>query len=348
MTYVDVTIEPDKGALALEQCLSGNDIDVILYNWNSSVSLALMDVAAKYKVPYFFGLGAADTIVEKWKEDPEGMSYYMCKGWPNSTNLSNSYWKFLDSLMEDGSFAPRNQKFALICDDTAFGRAIGENIRNQCLERGWEVPVEEYVSTSTTDMYPYLTKVKESDASIVLGSFTNPASNAGYLKQAQELSINALLFCDCFTEAGDWYEKAGEASDYTLDSRPKFTKEGALAFVDAFEKKYGYTPAPAAGGQVYDYSHFFYQIIEECEKAEGAVNAETLYKYGNEVVMKGGLEFTDSILQDKIVYEEGELDPVVGEGYYIYPIVQLVNGETQIVWPESMKEADVVVPDYAK
>ena len=107
-------------------------------------------------------------------------------------------------------------------------------------------------------------------------------------------------------------------------------------------KKRGYTE--------YDntqYSRFFFRIIGECEKAEGIVNARTLYKYGNEVVMKGGLEYTDSILQDKIVYEEGELDPIVGEGYYIYPVVQLVEGTAKIVWPESMKEADPVVPDYA-
>ena len=214
---------------------------------------------------------------------------------------------------------------------------------------GWECPVVEYVATSTTDMYASLSKIKENDCSVVLGSFTNPAANAAYLKQADELGINAFKICDCFTEDGEWYTKAGAASDYACDSRPKFTKEGGIKFAEDFEAKYGYVPGPSAGGQVYDYGRFFFKIVEECEKAnDGVVDAGTLYDYGFNVVMKGGLEYTDSILQDKIVYQEGELDPVVGEGYYIFPILQLVDGETVVVWPESMKEADVVVPDYAK
>ena len=163
------------------------------------------------------------------------------------------------------------------------------------------------------------------------------------------MGVQAFLISDGVTAAdGEWYAKTGDASDYVCDSRPKFTKKEGIAFSEKFADTYGYEVSASAGGQVYDYARFFFKIVEECEKAEGKVDAETLLKYGTEVVMKGGLEYTDSILQDKIVYQEGELDPVVGMGYYVFPILQLVGGEQIAVWPDSMKEADPVIPDYAK
>ena len=60
------------------------------------------------------------------------------------------------------------------------------------------------------------------------------------------------------------------------------------------------------------------------------------------------IEFTNSILQDKIVYQEGSLDPVVGQGYYTFCVLQCKDGEANVVWPDSMKETDIVVPDKFK
>ena len=352
-TFVDVTIDPEKGALALEQAVVQNGIDVIILNWNSSVAIALMDVAVKYQIPYYFGLGAADTIVEKWADDPETYSYYIGKGWPNSAKLSVAYYDFIKEMEDAGTFTPRNKKVGLLCDDTDFGRSIGETLRNAFTEGGWEVAVEDYVATSVTDMYAPVSKMKEQDCSVVVGSFTNPASNAGYLKQADELGINAFKFCDCFTEDGDWYTKAGEASNYACDSRPKFASAAAKEFEQLFIDTYNYQPSATAAGQVWDYTNYFLKVVEEVSnRNDGVVDSEKLYDFGCNVLMKGDFPYTEGILQDCITYDidnpDCQIDPVVGAGYYTFPILQLIDGEMIAVWPESQKEADVIIPDYAK
>lgn len=349
VTYVDVTNDPEKATLALEQSIVKDKLDAVILNWNSSCAVAMMDVVAKYKIPYFFGLGATTAIDEKIASDPEKYSYYICKGWASPQNLTESYYLFIKELIEKGEFNPRNKKFATYNDDTDFGHVFGPSTIKNFESIGWECVYEDYFALNTTDMYAAITKIKESDASLFVGCFNNPASSAAFLKQAKELNLNCLIVCDSITENADWYELTGETSDYIFDSRPKLTSEKALKFVDTFKEKYGYEPSATAGGQVYDYTRFFVDIVAATEEKYGEANSETLYQFGREVLMKGGIEFTDGVMCDCYKYdEESDPNPIVKEGYYIYPMLQLIDGEMKVVWPENVKETDAVIPDYAK
>ena len=346
LEFVDVTSDPEKGSLALEQAIVQKGLQVILFNWNSSVAVALMDVAAKYQIPYFFGLGATDVIVEKWKENPDTYSYYMAKGWPSPSTLTVAYSEFVEDIVADGRFAPRNKKIGIMADDSDFGRSFGESMKTNFGAHGWEIAVEDYVALSATDAYAMLAKMKEADCSIILGSLTVPAMSAAFIKQAEELGVKAFIFCDGYVEDSTWYERTGPASDYVCVCNPKLTKDSALEFKAKFEDKYGYSPSASVGGQIYDYSRFFLKIAAETEsRYDGVVDTDTLYKFGTEVLMKGDFPYTDSILQDCIVYQDGELDPVIGQGYYVFPMTQCFEGQINVVWPDSMKETDLVVPE---
>ncbi|HEX4896843.1 MAG TPA: ABC transporter substrate-binding protein, partial [Candidatus Limnocylindrales bacterium] len=57
--YVDDQADPAKGTAALEQAIVGQKLVAGILNWNSSVSVAEMELTAKYKIPWFFGMGAA-------------------------------------------------------------------------------------------------------------------------------------------------------------------------------------------------------------------------------------------------------------------------------------------------
>jgi len=347
--YVDITTDPEKGALALEQSIIKDGVQVAILNWNSSVAMSLMDVVAKYKIPYYFGMGASSSIDEKWNSDPEKYSYYIAKGWAQPEFMSSSYVTFVEGLIEDDTWAPRNKNIFIYGDDTDWGRAVGANFKKLYAEAGWNVVGEEYFAMGTTDFYATLSKIKNADASLIGGTISSPASAAAFLKQARELDLKSLTICDALSENADFYELAGDASDGVLDNRPLWVSDKAFAFQKEFEEKYGYVPAAATGGQVWDYTRFFLQCCQETIDKYGKLDSESLYQFAQEVLLVGGTSFTDGINCDKYEFtKEWAPGPVVGEGAYVFPILQFEKGETKAVWPGTMSNGEFVLPDYAK
>lgn len=348
VVWVDVTSDPEKGTLALEQAIVKDQIDVALLNWNSSVAIACMDVVAKYKIPWYFGLAASDEVDIKLNSD-EKYNYYMCKGWPSFSLLVGTFSEFVDNLIETGKWTPETKNLALFGDDTDAGYSVAATIKTGFEDIGFTTVYEDYFALNSTDMYAPLTKIKEAGANVLCGEMCNPACSSAILKTQRELNMNNLTLARSLTDSAGWYELCGEASDYVFDMNPKLTSERALKFIDEFSAKYGYEPAASCGGLVYDYTRFFCDIVKACGEKYGEVNSETLYTYGVEDMYNGSLSFTDGVTCQNYVYsQESKPNPVIGSGYYEFPVIQLYEGESYVVWPESVAEAEVRIPDYAK
>lgn len=348
LVWIDDQADPQKGTAAYEQAVVRDKIDVGILNWNSSVAVALMETVAKYQIPHFFGMGAAGTINEKWLSD-EKYRYWINKGWAMPDKMTQAYVDTIMQAIEQGHWTPRNKKLAIYGDDTDWGRSYGESMKKRFAEAGWEVVSEDYTRLGETDMYPLLTKMKSLDVSLIAGTISSPPSIAAFIKQAREVNLNALMICDALGETADFYSLTGDASDYVLDNRPVFVSERALKFAADFKAKYGYEPSPAAGGQVYDYTRFFIKVANECLKEYGNLDKENLYKFAQERLMTGQITFTDGVVAEQYKYtSESAPDPVVGEGYYIFPVVQYFGGKATVIWPDSQKTGDIQIPDYAK
>lgn len=345
--YVDVTTDPEKGALALEQAIIKDGVQVAMFSWNSSVIMSLMDVASKYKIPYYFGHGAsAGTIDEKWLSDPEKYSYYIAKGSAKPEMLAaNSYINVINEAIEAGTFSPANKNIAIYGDDTDWGRSIGGAIKDSFVQDGWDKVYEDYFTMGTTDFYAILSKMKTSEPSIIAGTISSPASAAAFLKQAKELNINAVIICDALSENADYYELTGDSVNYVLDSRPVWASDAAFAFVDAFEKKYNYSPSPFNGGQVWDYMRFFIKCGEATIDKYGVLDSESLHKFATEVLMVGDFTFTDGIIMENYKFDANSAPgPVVGEGYYTYPVLQFMGPNINPIWPSSQASSEFKLP----
>ncbi|MEX1314256.1 MAG: ABC transporter substrate-binding protein, partial [Desulfotignum sp.] len=68
--WVDSQSDPAKASGAYAEAVEGKGIQAGVLNWHSSVAIAVMDVAAQYKVPHMFGFGASEVVNEKWQADP--------------------------------------------------------------------------------------------------------------------------------------------------------------------------------------------------------------------------------------------------------------------------------------
>jgi branched-chain amino acid transport system substrate-binding protein len=312
-------------------------------NWHSSVAVAVMEVTAKHKVPHFFGFGATEVVNEKFLSDQEKYGYWTTKGWPMPTKLAVNYVTAVEDAIAAGTWEPANKKAAIYGEDTDWGRSFGGGLKEHLEAAGWEIADEQYFPIEQTEFYPLLNKFKDEDVSLIAGTSTAPPSLTAFIKQADEVGIKSLIIADGLGWVGEWYEMTGESSNYVVDQIPGFTTEAAMKFAEDFEAKSGLKPSPSSGGLSYDGMNFFIKVLRTTYDDYGEINSETIYKTVQEKVWTGDLTFTaadGAIVMSEYNFSDPP-DPIVGKGYYTFPVLQYMDGESKVIWPDEWKEADI-------
>jgi len=251
----------------------------------------------------------------------------------------------LEEAISKGILSLEEKKAAIYGEDTDWGRSFGKAMTAELEKAGWMVVSHDYFPVRETEFYPLLTKLKSAKVSVIAGTISSAPSFAAFVKQARQVGLNCLIIADGLGWVGEWYELAGDASDYVLDQVPKWTKPAAKQFRDDFVKKWGFNPSPLGAGLAYDQACFFIKLAEHTLAKYGELTRETLYKVGQEDLWGGKLTFTEGILMDEYKYTPETIpDPIVGPGYFIFPVIQYFSGEGKIIWPAQWKEADLQVP----
>ncbi len=344
--WIDSELDPEKGARAYEEAAVRDQIDVGILNWHSSVAVACMEVAARNRVPHFFGFGATELVNEKYHSDPDFYSYWMGKTWPTPSKLTGAYVEALEEAIANGLWEPRNKRFAIYGEDSDWGRSFAGAIVKDFEAAGWELIGVEYFAIGETDLVPLLYNLRDMDVSVIAGTANAPSFNA-FIKQAEEVGLQSVIIADGLGWIGEWYELTGEASNYVLDQIPAWTTDAAKQFAADFETKQGYAPSTSAGGLAYDQTNFFIKLAQAALAEHGELNRETLYQYGQDNLWAGNISFDDGIIMEKYVYAPDSIpDPVVGEGYFIFPVIQYYQGEGSIIYPEIWKETDFQIPAH--
>ena len=349
LDFIDATSDADKGAMALEEGIVKNGDELVLSSWNSSVAVAMVDTVTKYKIPWYFSSSSSSVIDEKVANTED--CYLISKIWPTSESLMIGYFELLQELIDKGEWDPADVNYAIFADDTDFGRAFGSEAKEQMEAFGGECVFEDYTAISVTDFYTSIAKIKEADPDFLLVQLTNPAAAAAFIKQAEESNVSCLMTNDCITEAANWYELTGDSATGTLVCRSKLVNDAAMEFQAAFEEKYGYTPAATTGGINYDGAKFLIKCMEACLEEYGAINSETMYEFGIEVLQKGGITYDESVLVKEYVYDidgESGINPIVDQDHFYFQVTQFDGDQAVVVWPEQDKEGDMFIPDYVQ
>ncbi len=351
LVWVDSQSDPAKATSAFAEACERKGIQAGAINWHSSVAIACMDLAAQYKVPWMFGMGAAQPVVTKWREDPKKYSYWGIKGWPVPGGLeAKGMASFLKSIMDAGQWKPAAKKAAIFGEETDWGRNAGENLKKSLTADGWEIVSEEYFDLKQTDFYPLLAKWKKSGVSFIGGTTTSAPSMTGLVKQYAEVGLNkqALLFANGLSWVGDWYKLVGEASDGVLDVQTMFATKAAKEFAAAKEKKFGFAPSAPASGLSYDGFTIFTKVLQRTFDRDGKLDSESIHKTLVDEVYTGKMSFTqdDGIIMMKEYKYTAETnpDPVLGPDHYVFPVTQYMGGKIVSIYPEAMATGKFVAP----
>ncbi len=340
--WIDSQSDPAKATSAYAEAVESKGIQAGVLNWHSSVSLAVMEVAAQYKVPHFFPIGSSGEINKKWHSDPKKYSYWCAKGWPMPEKLEGNYIVALNKAIEEGTFKPKKKLAAIYGEDTDWGRGAGSAYKKVLLDTGWEIYSEDYFPTTQTDFYPLLSKYRKAGVSLIVGTCAAPAAITAFVKQSAEVGLKSAIVASGLGWIGDWYKMTGPASNYVLDSIPKLATKEALQWVKVVKAKYGFNPSPSAGGLAYDGTRMFIKVLQRTYELHGTLNRETIHKTMVEEVNTGKLTYSKkdgAIIMNRYEYNADTIpDMVVAPDAYFFPILQYQNGKGYIIYPDNVKE----------
>jgi branched-chain amino acid transport system substrate-binding protein len=332
--WIDSQSDPAKASQAYEQAVVQDGIQAGILNWHSSVAVSCMEITAKHQVPHFFGFGATETVNEVFASDPEKYGYWMFKGWPTPEKLSVSYVQALEDNIEKGIWVPEAKTVAIYGEDTDWGRSFGTAIKGQLEAAGWTTVAEEYFAIDQTEFYPLLNKFVDLNPAVIAGTSTAAPSFSAFIKQADEVGLESLIVADGLGWVGEWYELTGASSNYVLDQIPGWATDAGKAYADGFKERWGIEPSPSSGGLSYDGTKFFLQVAQDAYTEYGELNSDVIYNFVKDNVWTGNWTFTDGIVMNEYkTTPEDVPDPVVGKGYYIFPVLQYFDGEGQVIYP---------------
>lgn len=332
--WIDSQSDPAKAAQAYEQAIVQDGIQAGVLNWHSSVSVSVMEITAKHKIPHIFGFGATEVVNETFASDPEYYGYWAFKGWPSPSKLSISYVQALEDAIATGKWTPAEKTVAIYGEDTDWGRSFGTALKGQLEDAGWTVVAEEYFAIDQTEFYPLLNKFKELDPALIAGTSTALPVVSNFIKQADEVGLESLIIMDGLGWFGEWYDSIGGASNYVLDQIPGWATAEGQAFAEEFEAQAGFPPSPSAGGLSYDGVNFFLAMANATIEEHGELTSETIYQFIQEKFWTGEWAYTDGIVMSNYsTNSEVVPDPVVGQGYYIFPVLQYFDGEGKVIYP---------------
>ena len=332
--YVDDQADPAKGTAALEQAIVGQKLDAGLLNWNSSVSVAEMELTAKYKIPWFFGMGAAGTVNTKFTGDKAKFGYWTSKGWPDPVKLTTAYVGAINDAIAAGTYTPASKVVAIYGEDTDWGRSFGAGLKNDFQASGWTIKSEDFFPLTQTDFSALMGRYKSDNVPVIAGTSTAAASISAFIKASDEAGVKALIIADGLGWFGDWYKMTGSASDYVLDSVPGFATEKAKKFAADYKVKFGKDPSAAAAGLTYDWTNFFIKLLQQTLADQGSLSSATIYKEAQDKLWTGLLTYTDGIIMSSYDFSATSIpDPVVGKGHYVFPVTQYSSGKQTVVWP---------------
>jgi branched-chain amino acid transport system substrate-binding protein len=332
--WIDDGTDPAKGTAAYEQAAVSQNIQAVLGGWNSSVAVALMDVAAKYKIPSFFSCGAANTVTDKWKTDPAKFGYWAGKCWPDPAKLVVAYVEWLEAGIADGSVKVPDKTFAVYGEDTDWGRSFGKAVGDQLVAKGWTKKSEDYFALNTSDFTSIVSRWNNDKDSVIIGTTTAPAVWSGLLKALQDSGSKSIVIADGVGQVGDFYKNLGSATDYTIDSSPLWTRPAAQKFVADYTAKFGAPPSQQAAGLAYDYAHFFVKVLEQTIADSGELTSATIFKTAQDKLWTGKLTYTDGVVMDSYDYNADSMpNPVTSTGHFLFPVVQYKDGKPTLIYP---------------
>ena len=250
---------------------------------------------------------------------------------------------------------PKDVKVAIIHEDGPYGVGVAMGNEAKCKELGLQVVHKEGYAATATDLSALVTKLRRAQPDIILHTGYNPDITL-FLRQAKEagLKFGALIghgagygqidkLIETFKDDVNYVFNVDPVAAQLLD--PKALQPGLGELTAEMVKRY---KAETGGNEVPPHVSmgfnqawiFLSDVLPRAIKKHGGFDPEALRKAALETDIPPG-----GTVQGYGVKFNPPGHKMAGQNERSTPVVmQYVNGETKIAWPNAIKTIDPVLP----
>lgn len=320
LVFADTEAKPEVGVSAYEKMITRDKVQFIVGEVSSDVALATLDVVAKHKIPTIYAIPASDELGKKVKSDPEKYAMVFMADIPVSVMQSGAFiW--LDEAVKAGKLKAKEKTYALIYEDSSWGRIVGNTWKSNMEKIGWKNVLEEVTPFKESEYMPILTKVKRLNPDLVKIEITSLPAGVAITKQIAEMGIKSYIFGGYYQKTIEFPKMAGAFAEGSFNIREPYALEWGKKVQERFPKA-----DPIASMFSYD---SLYILKEAVARAQS---------FDSEKVSKSLLATDYKGVFMRTVFDPETHFAKFGNDYKLFGIAMFKNGKLELIWP----------PDYAQ
>ena len=261
---------PNAAISETERLITKDGIKITTGSFASPIAIAVSQAAERHGVFHWETTGAAEIITRR------GFKHTFQVGAPARKYGHAAVDFIIDDLAKRLNKPVDELKIALLWENRAFGKSVGDGIRAYTLAKGIMLAYDEGYDQTATDMTPIVQKLKDVAPDIVIAiSFPNDAIL--FQRKAKELELNTAAFIGVSAgySSPDLRESIGDAVSgiFVADFPPKvnaavLTPE-TRKIADEFYKRYeAKLKRPPAGHATAGFSAVWALFTEVLPKAK--------------------------------------------------------------------------------
>ena len=281
---------------------------------------------------------------------------YVFRAQVHSDQFGEASCRFLqEQAQEKLGVAPEELKVAIIYEDGPYGAGVAEGNEKTCSELGMEVVLKEGYAATAPDLSSLVTKLRRAQPDVILHTGYNPDITL-FLRQAKEqgLKWKALIGHGAgYGQIDKLQETFGDDANYIYNVDPVAAQlldpatldEGlgdlTAEMVKRYKEETGATEVPPHASMGFNQAWiFFTDVLPRAIEKHGGYDPEALRQAALETDIPVG-----GTVQGYGVKFFGPGTPMAGQNERSTPVVmQYVDGQTKIVWPEEIATAEPVLP----
>lgn len=320
LLFEDDQGKQDVAKSATEKLVNQDRVAILSGGYSSACTNVIAGSAQTMSTPFLAVTGSSDEITR------QGWSYVFRGTAAPASKYTGAFWDMAEKVLK-----PKN--VAVIYENTDFGLSSAKGFKEECQKRGINIVFDQAYEHGALDFKPMLANMRSTNPDMIFAvSYVMDA--AMIVKQMKELDFNTNLFVG--GGAGytmpEFKENAGDAAEYVASTTlwvPSVAWPGAGEFFENYKKKYGKEP-DYHGAQAYA---TMYVIADALSRAQD---------FSNTSVQKALKETDIQTIMGPVKFEDWE--GYTNQNKPITYVVQWINGNLEVIWPENVKSSDYTYP----
>lgn len=232
-------VNPNAAITEAERLITQDGVKITTGSFASPFAIAVSQTAERHQVLHWETVGAADSITKR------GFKYTFQVGAPAS-RYGRAAVDFTTAVLAGKLGKPaKDLRIALLWENRAFGKSVGDGVRAYAKELGLNLVYDEGYDQFATDMTPVVQKLKNANADVLVAiSFLNDA--VLFQRKAKELDfeVPVTMGVSAGYSAPELKDTLGSAvngifvADFPARVNPKALTPAAQTASDEFYKRY--------------------------------------------------------------------------------------------------------------